>query len=73
MATTAEYPTFDKFGDNGTLKLPEWREFWDSLTETQQQRIKDKAEWEGCTLTAVLYDWPSILEGVDPNALMPNG
>ncbi len=60
-----DYPSFQGFDQSGGFHLKDWNEFWNSLTEDQQQRVKDKASWEGCTLSAVFYDWPSILEGVE--------
>lgn len=58
------YPTFNGFQKDGSFSLKEWRKFWGNLTATQQKRIEDKAHWEQCSRSAVLYEWPSILEGI---------
>jgi hypothetical protein len=59
-----DYPRFEGFNEDGTFSLDEWREFWQSLTPTQQERIKDKARWEQCTLSHVTKEWPSLLKDV---------
>lgn len=35
---------------------------WAALNEQQRERIRNKARWEGCTLSAVYRDWPSLFE-----------
>lgn len=64
MTEQASYPTFDGFSGT-TFDITEWKAFWESLTDTQRQRVRDKAQWEKCTLSMVFYNWPSILDGVE--------
>lgn len=33
---------------------------WQSMTEEQQTRVRDKARWEHMPLMAVLIDWPTL-------------
>jgi len=33
---------------------------WQSLSEEQKQKVKDKAQWEQMSIWAVLNDWPEI-------------
>lgn len=63
MSNKKNYPKFNGFSGS-TFDITEWNGFWDSLTDTQRQRIRDKAKWEACTVSQVLYNWPSILQGV---------
>jgi len=40
--------------------MPWFQRVWQSMTEEQQQRVRDKAKWEQRSLSAVLVDWPSL-------------
>lgn len=33
---------------------------WSKLTEGAKKRVRQKAKWEGCTLSAVRRDWPDL-------------
>jgi len=35
----------------------EWKEWFDGLTDDQQQQLRDKAKWEHMTLSAVAMEW----------------
>jgi hypothetical protein len=33
---------------------------WQSMSEEQQMRVRDKAKWEHVSLSAVLVEWPTL-------------
>lgn len=33
---------------------------WQSMSEEQQARVRDKAKWEQRSLSAVLVEWPTL-------------
>lgn len=35
------------------------------LPKRIQEKVRDKARWERMTLSAVIKEWPNILEGKD--------
>lgn len=41
-----------------------WKAYWNALSPTQQQSIKDKARWEHMTLSAVAVEWGAPVEDV---------
>lgn len=41
-----------------------YREAWRALDPTRKARVMLKAKWEGCSLSAIFSDWPSLF---DPN------
>ena len=60
------YPTFTAFNDDGSFNGKAWREFRESLTDAQRERIEQKRRWEGFNSgVSVFRDWPNILEGVE--------
>ena len=42
------------------MTYKEFRTLWDSLTEAQQERVRDKCRWEHMTRWAVCMEWPEI-------------
>ena len=42
--------------------LPQWqKDIWSQMTEEEQQRIKDKCNWEHMTRYAVIREWQSLI------------
>ncbi|MGD9729198.1 MAG: hypothetical protein AB7L09_03275 [Nitrospira sp.] len=43
-------------------EIKQWMyQVWDRMTPTEQQRIKDKCNWEKMTRFAVMREWPSLI------------
>lgn len=41
----------------GVYDRDKWRDYWTALSPIQQQWLRDKAQWEHMTLTAVAAEW----------------
>lgn len=39
------------------LHPDDWRAYWNSLSPNEQQSLRDKAQWEHMTLSAVAEEW----------------
>lgn len=40
-----------------TFTRSAWKKVWGALDETTKQAIRDKAQWEHMSLSAVMKDW----------------
>lgn len=50
-----------------------WRAYWDGLTPAQQQWIKDKANWERMTLSAIAIEYGAPPVVAEPTEEAGNG
>ena len=42
--------------------IQQWqKDIWSQMTEEEQQRIKDKCNWEHMTRYAVIREWQSLI------------
>lgn len=41
----------------GAFYQEDWNAYWDSLSETERQSLRDKARWEHMSLSAVASEW----------------
>lgn len=46
-----------KYGRSKHSHGGQWKAFWDSLTPKEQQSLRDKAQWEHMSLSAVAAEW----------------
>jgi hypothetical protein len=38
-----------------------FNEVWNGITDEQRRALRDKAQWEHMSLSAVMLEWPSII------------
>lgn len=40
----------------------DWKDYWNSLTESERQSLRDKARWEHVSLSAVAIEWGAVAD-----------
>jgi len=47
------------------MNFEDFKKLWNSLSEEQRDKIRNKAKWEHMTLWAVCIEWPDIWRGIN--------